>query len=240
MHFDLPGNLCQVKSPRLSLKNMKLTLYNYYRSSCSYRVRIALHLKKIPFLYKSVQLKDGEQHRPEHVSRNPTGQVPSLEVDGQFINQSMVICMYLDRIQPEPRIFPIDDKERLKVLEICEIINSGIQPIQNLKVTQTLVGKFGLPEARVSEWNKFWIARGLLQVEQILKKTSGEFAVGNQITAADCFILPQIYNGHRFNVDFSDMPTLSRLEKTYDKIEAFKKSHPDAQPDAPKSGDEKR
>lgn len=211
-----------------------MILYSYFRSSAAYRVRIALHLKKIPFEYRPVHLvKDGGQHnKDEYKKLNPMGQVPCL-VDGDLaLSQSMAILMYLDRNHPSPRLFPEDAKELAKVIQVCEIVNSGIHPIQNLRVMQYLDEKFAIGADGKAAWAAHWIRAGFEGLEKTLEKYSGAFSVGDTLSAADLFIVPQVFNAHRFKVDMKPFPRLSKIEKKCLEIEAFQQAVPDRQPDS--------
>lgn len=210
-----------------------LKLYSYFRSSASYRVRIALHWKELPFEYIPVHLvKDGgQQNRPEYRKINPMGHVPALDDGGFLVAESMAIVQYLDAIHPNKPLFPKDPKACAMVTQICEIVNSGIQPLQNLKVTKTLEKDFGLDEATSKRWTKLWIESGLANLEQVLKKTAGQFCVGDQVSAADAFLIPQCFSSRRFGVRVDDYPTIARIEAAANELVPFQKAHPEKQPD---------
>ena len=211
-----------------------MRLYSYFRSSSAYRVRIAMNLKNLEYEIAPIHLLNEEQLTPEHRELNPYGQVPCLEVEGTVINQSVAICMYLDSIQDDPMLFPTDPVELAKVMEICELINSGIQPLQNLRVLKFLKKEFSADDAKKLFWATHWNTIGLQAVEKILEQTRGFYAFGDTVTAADCFIQPQIYSARRFHVDIESMPNLKALEEQYAEMDAFVQAHPDNQPDAPK------
>ena len=213
-----------------------MKLYSYFRSSASYRVRIALQLKGIPFEYVPVHLvKDGgEQKRPEYLRLNPMGQVPFLQIGPDLgISQSMAILEYLEETHPKPALLPASPHKRALVRQICEMINSGIQPIQNIGVTQQLTQRFGAGERQVAEWNRHWIAKGLEAVEQVIRRSTDGFCVGAEPTLADALLIPQVYNAHRFEVDLSPTPTVARVDARCRELEAFIKADPDHQPDSP-------
>lgn len=215
---------------------MDLQLYSYFRSSCSYRVRIALEYKELNYKYLPIHLvKDGgEQHSSQYAELNPSKEVPLLIHYGEKISQSMAIMMYLDDIVPENPIFPRYPIDKAKVVELCEMINSGIQPKQNLNVMQTLTNMFNIDSTGVSAWNKHWIERGFRALEKKLQKTAGSFCLGGQLTAADMFLVPQVYNAHRFHVDMTEFPIIAKIERNCMQLECFKKAAPENQPDAPK------
>lgn len=207
-------------------------LYSYFRSSASWRVRIVLALKGLDYEYRAVNLiKDGgEQKKEEYVkSKNPMGQVPTY-VDGDMVlTQSVAIMEYLEEKYPEVSLMPKDLAGRAKVRQLVEVVNSGTQPIQNLSV---MLKAGGTAEER-REWMRFWIDRGLTAFEALLQSTSGKYCVGDEVTLADCCIVPQLLNANRNNVDMSKFPTINRISAELANHEAFKKAHPDNQPDCP-------
>ncbi|MES2770066.1 MAG: maleylacetoacetate isomerase [Bdellovibrionota bacterium] len=215
---------------------MKPILYSYFRSSASYRVRIALHLKEIDFDYQAVHLiKDGgQQNALNFKAVNPMGQVPCL-VDGMnVIAQSMAIIEYIDHKWPKNQLFPKDIETRSQVVEFCEIINSGIQPLVNLKVRQTLEKDFKATEEQVKKWMTMFMGQGFEAMEKKLAKHGGQYCFGNQISAADLFLVPAVYgaiNGAGLNMD--QYPLCKKINENLLKLEAFKKSHPQNQPDSP-------
>eukprot|EP00093_Oithona_nana_P006365 06365.XXX_353453_352701_1 [CDS] Oithona nana genome sequencing. len=211
----------------------KPILYSYWRSSCSWRVRIALELKGIDFDYKPIHLvkNGGEQHMNEYQKVNPMGQVPAFDVgDGKIIVQSLAIMEFLEDFYPETyKLLPKEAFERAKVREISETINAGTQPLQNLSV----INRYSSDPEQRKTWSQFWISKGLKVVEELLVKSSGNFCVGDQITMADCCLVPQIYNANRFEVDMSHFPNITRIMKSLELEKAFISAHPDSQPDKP-------
>ena len=214
-----------------------LVLYSYWRSSCSYRVRIALHLKQLAFAYQSVHLvKDGgEQKKPDYLAKNPMGQVPCLVTDRGALGESMAILAYLDAAYPQPALFPGDAWDRARIKQLCELINAGIQPVQNLSVLQELKNRFQADKDGVDDWVAHWISKGFQALETRLGQTAGVYAFGDVITAVDLFIVPQVYNAHRYHVDMNRFPILKRINHACLKLEAFQKADPAIQPDAPPS-----
>uniref|UniRef100_A0A8C7YGB9 Maleylacetoacetate isomerase n=1 Tax=Oryzias sinensis TaxID=183150 RepID=A0A8C7YGB9_9TELE len=206
----------------------KPVLYSYFRSSCSWRVRIAFALKGIEYNLVPVNLiKDGGQQRSEQYSKlNPMQQVPAVEIDGITLCQSLAVIQYIDETRPGPRLLPVDPKARAKVRMISDLIASGIQPIQNLSVLQK-VGEEKVP------WAQHFINRGFQALEPILKETSGKYCVGDEISMADICLVPQVYNAERFKVDIGRYPTIRKINETLVELEAFKVSHPSHQPDTP-------
>ncbi|GAB1601205.1 maleylacetoacetate isomerase-like [Argonauta hians] len=205
---------------------MTTVLYSYWRSSCSWRVRIALALKKIPYEYKAVHLvKDGgKQHSDEYKKMNPMEQVPSLVIDGITLTQSMAIMEYLNDTRPEPPLLPKCPAKKAMVREICECIVSGIQPLQNLSVLQK-VGDTKM------EWGHYWIERNFHALETLLKQSAGKYCVGDDITMADLCLVPQVYNSERFKVDLGPFPNINRINKALLELEIFQISHPSNQVD---------
>lgn len=216
----------------------EMTLYSYFRSSASYRVRIALALKNIPYNYEPVHLvKDGgHNHREEYLRLNPRGELPTL-VDhsaGDFVlSQSMAILQYLDDRFPETKIFPTDPKQKALCLQICEGINSGIQPLQNIRLLKQLseMGAFKSDEDKAS-YCRDLIYRGFTAIEKSLV-TDGPYCLGDTVTAADIFLIPQVYNARRFNVVMEDFPQISKVERACAKLEAFQAADPHCQIDTP-------
>lgn len=213
---------------------MKPILYSYFRSSASYRVRIALHLKKIEFEYRPIHLvKDGgEQYKEEYKKLNPMSQVPSL-VDGDLtLGESVAIIQYLDSKWHSPPLFPKEPKNWAPILQVCEICNSGIQPYQNVIVLNKLQSDFNANEEQRHSWARFFNERGLNSIERLVSKTAGKYAFGDQVTAADCFIIPQIFSSQRFQVDLKQFHVLSKIYENCNALEAFQKAHPAKQIDA--------
>ncbi|TMS21701.1 maleylacetoacetate isomerase isoform X1 [Larimichthys crocea] len=206
----------------------KPVLHGYFRSSCSWRVRIAFALKGVEYDQAPVNLiKDGgQQLTQQYKAINPMQQVPALEIDGITLSQSLAVIQYIDETRPGPRLLPADPKKRAQVRMISDLIASGIQPLQNLYVIQ----KMG---AEKMQWSQHFIDRGFQALEPILKQTAGKYCVGDEISMADICLVPQVYNAERFKVDVDQYPTIKRLNQALLEIEAFKVSHPSRQPDTP-------
>jgi maleylpyruvate isomerase len=206
-------------------------LYDYWRSSSAWRVRFALHWKGVPFERRVVNLiKDGgEQHAAEFQTMNPLRQVPVLVTDdGRPIAQSMAIVGYLEERFPKPPLLPADAWLRARARQLAEMVNSGTQPLQNLTVLDR-VQAGGLDR---NEWARHFIARGLAALEAAAHETAGAFLVGDTVSLADAYLVPQLYNARRFNVDLAPLPTLVRIESACAALPAFAAAHPDAQSDA--------
>ena len=169
----------------------KPVLYSYFRSSCSWRVRIALNMAKIDVEQVAIHLvkNGGEQHSDDYKKLNPLGQVPSLAIDGLLLTQSVAIMEYLNDTHPQAKILPDSPAMRAKVRMISEMICSGIQPIQNLSVMQ----KHSQDQGERMAWSKHWITTGFVALEKVLEKTAGECCVGDLVTMADCCLVPQVF-----------------------------------------------
>lgn len=215
-----------------------LRLYSFWRSSASYRVRIALGLKGLPYEYMPVSLTrdGGEQNMPAYRALNPQGRVPLL-VDGEFrLGQSMAILDYLEALQPDPPLLPAAPKLRASVLAFCNAIVADIQPLQNTGPLKCLGDQFGVDDAGKAAWNRHWIERGLQALEQERAGESGTAcAFGDAPTWADCVLVPQVYNAERWGCDAGKYPRLQRLATRLRELPAFAAAHPDRQPDAPRT-----
>lgn len=209
----------------------KLILYSYFRSSASYRVRIALNIKNLEYEYRSVHLLKKEQFSDQYKTLNPAEKVPTL-VDGEFVlSESMAIIDYLDNAFGGTKLFPQNPKERAQILRFCEVINSGVQPLGNLKVLQYVEQICaGQPQIR-EQWLRYWVGSGMQTLEKLLESSSGKYSFGDQVTAADVFLIPQVFTAKRFKIDLSACPHVMRIAENCEKIEAFAKAHPSQQPD---------
>lgn len=213
-----------------------LVLYNYYRSSTSYRTRIALCLKKLPFEYRAVSLiqDGGQQHSPEYRKLNPAGEVPTLIHGDHVIGQSMAVIEYLDEVFPQSPLFPKDAYQKAKVKQICEGINCG-HSLTNLKVQQYLSTTLAVTDEKKSEWVIHWFSNLCASTEKLIAETAGKYGFGDIPTAVDAFVIPHLFSAQRFGVDIAKYPTLSRVNEACLKLEAFQKAHPSNQPDTPKT-----
>lgn len=213
-----------------------LRLYGYWRSSCSWRVRIALNLKGIPYEYSPVHLtrEGGEQHKGPFSSLSRLAQVPVLEwTEGgvkHHLTQSLAILRFLDDLVVEPPLQPTSPLLRARAWEAAEMINSGIQPLQNLSNMKRISALGGDPRAMAKDV----ITQGFVAVEEVLALSKGRYSVGDHPSIADCCLIPQIYNARRFEVDLEPFPTIRRVEGACGEHEAFRAAHPDLQPDAEK------
>ncbi|XP_039033656.1 glutathione S-transferase zeta class-like isoform X2 [Hibiscus syriacus] len=210
----------------------KLKLYSYWRSSCSFRIRIALNLKGLDYEYIPVNLLKGEQFSPEFQKLNPIGYVPVL-VDGDVVvSDSFAIFMYLEEKYPQIPLLPSDLAKKALNIQAANIVSSSIQPLQNLAVLKYIEEKVS-PEEKVP-WAKFHIEKGFGALEKLLKDHAGKYAIGDEVAMADAFLAPQILAGiQRFNVDMAKFPLLTRLNEAYSELPEFQKAIPENQPDAP-------
>ncbi len=210
-----------------------MELYNYFRSSASYRVRIALHIKKLTYDYKAIHLinNGGEQNSADYVKINPMKQVPALVDNGFSVTQSLVIMEYLDEKYPEIKLFPYDLEGKTRVREFCEIINSGIQPLQNLKTTQMLDSIFKASPSQKDEWMQTCLSHGFDALESFMQIHSKAYTFGNSITAADCFLVPQVFAANRFNFKTENYPNVTRVYNSLLQINEVQMAHPEKQPD---------
>ncbi|OQW50577.1 MAG: hypothetical protein A4S09_01940 [Proteobacteria bacterium SG_bin7] len=210
-----------------------VALYSYFRSSSSFRVRIALNLKDIEYEIKPIHLlKDGGQQKKDNYKKfNPMGEVPCLVHDGKYLAQSMAIIEYIDGNFPGHALFPAIPYDAALVRQICEIVNSGIQPIQNLKVLQKIEKDFGADQDTKNKWAHYWIQEGFVALEKILESLAGSYSYKNKLSAADCFVIPQVFNAKRFSVDMKQFPTIQRIFDSCMNVPAFERAAPENQPD---------
>lgn len=215
-------------------------LHGYFRSSATYRVRIALGLKGLAWETAPVHLvrDGGEQYAAAYRALNPLGEVPALELlgaDGQpeaVLAQSVAIMEYLEEAHPAPPLLPRGALDRARCRQLVEAVNSSIQPYQNLKVLRRLELELGADKAAVHAWAAHFIARGFDGLEVLLARTAGRFAFGDAPTLADVVLTPQVFNARRFSVDLSAYPTISRVEAEAQTLPAFQAAAPERQPDA--------
>lgn len=208
-----------------------MKLFSYWRSTCSWRVRIALELKQAKYEIVPVNLiaGEGEQKAEPHTARNPMAQVPVLEVDGKFLHQSVAILEYLEEKYPDPALLPKDTWARAQTRALVEIINSGIQPLQNLSVGRYLSSELKVDERK---FHAHFVSKGLHALEKSVRATSGMFCVGDNLTLADVCLVPQMMGARRFGISLEECPTLVRIEGACLALPAFHTSAPDRHPGA--------
>jgi maleylacetoacetate isomerase len=211
-------------------------LYDYFRSSAAYRVRIALNLKGIsPDERTYVHLRMGNQRAQDFLALNPQGLVPALALDdGAVLTQSLAIIEYLDETHAEPPLLPRDPAARARVRAIALSIACEIHPLDNLRVLNYLMGTLGATREQKDGWYRYWIDVGFEALEKRLARepATGRFCHGERPTIADIFLVPQMANARRFEIDLSPYPTLLRIESACNAVPAFADAAPAAQPDA--------
>lgn len=210
-----------------------MVLYNYFRSSTSFRVRIALHLKNLTFEYIPINLLKGEQHSTEYRQINPLKGVPTLAHNGKIIPESFAIIEYLDETFPQFSLLPKDPYLRARIRQFCEIINAFMHPMGNLKTLQYLEKNFNHTSEQKEAWVQHWAAQGLEALETTAAEFSGIYSFGNEVTMADLFLIPQLLTCERFKVDLTPYRTLHMINHNCMKLEAFQKAHPYKQIDTP-------
>ncbi len=211
-----------------------MKLYTYFRSSSAWRVRIALAYKNVPFEPVFVHLlrEGGEQHLEQFRELNPQGQLPVLAVEREgterHLAQSIAIIEYLEETHPHPPLLPADPWERARARRLAEIVNSGMQPFQNLAL-RSLLRDAGCDGDAIA---REMLVRGLSTLERLATESAGEFLVGDTLSVADVFLTPQLYATRRFSIDLTPYPTLLRVEARCAELDCFRKAAPDSQPDA--------
>jgi maleylpyruvate isomerase len=214
----------------------RVTLYGYWRSSSSHRVRIALNLKGLDYEYVAVNLLEGENRGEAHRARSPTGYVPCLVLDGATYTDSVAIVELLEERFPTPRLYPEDAHGRARVRTLVEIVNSGTQPLQNTSVLGHLA-QLGQDAQGQRAWLHHFVGRGLGSLERAMAEdaragVSGPYAYGDSPTAADAFLVPQLDSARRFGVDLGACPRVVRAYEAAMELEPFRRAAPDRQPDA--------
>lgn len=209
-----------------------MKLHNYFRSSASYRVRIAMQLKGLPFEYIAIHLAKGEHLSQSFQDFNAEGLLPVLEVDGLQLTQSMAIIEYLDETRPQFPLLPAEAQGRARVRALSQIIACEIHPVNNLRILKYLTKDLKIAEENKNTWYRHWVALGLQAFEkQLTQGPSGKFCYGDTPTMVDCCLVPQIYNAMRFKVDLSEFKRTMLAYEACMKLPEFQKAHPSACPD---------
>ncbi len=212
----------------------RMELYNYFRSSASWRVRIALALKGLNVDYKPVHLARNEQFQESYAAVSASRLVPLLRDGDASLTQSMAIIEYLDETHPTPPLLPGDALARAHIRALSQDIACEIHPLNNLRVLRYLVKDLGVSEDNKTRWYRHWVESGLGVVEHRLAQEgrAGRFCVGDTPTMADCLLVPQIFNAQRFDCRLDHLPTLMRIHDHCMTLDAFRLTHPNACPDA--------
>ena len=203
-----------------------MILYDYFRSSAAYRVRIALNLKDVAHERREVHLVKGEQRSPEHVARNPQGFVPALDIgNGRILTQSLAIIEWLDSAYPEPRLFPADPLARADAMARALLIAADTHPVNNLRILKRLESQFGADEAAKADWYRHWITEGFTALETMAG--GGRFLGGDTPDVSDVLLVPQMYNARRFELPLDAYPKLVASDAAASALAAFAAAHPD-------------
>ena len=209
-----------------------MILHGYWRSGTSYRTRIALNLKGVEYRQAALDLRTGAQKSEAYLRLNPQGLVPALETDdGLVLTQSPAILEWLEETHPEPPLLPRDAAGRAQVRAMAAVIGCDIHPLNNLRVLKAVRG-LGADQAGVDAWAGQWIIDGFTALEALVVRHGEGWCFGGAPTLADCCLVPQLYNAHRFAVDLSPYPTLQRIEQACLALPAFDAARPENQPDA--------
>jgi maleylacetoacetate isomerase len=211
-----------------------MKLYNYFRSSAAFRVRIALNLKGLNYDYVSKALPKNEQRAADYLAVNPQGLIPALEVDGTVISQSVAIIEYLNELHPQPPLLPADPLARAQVRSMTLAIACDTHPLNNLRVLNYLRQDLAQNDDGVNTWYRHWVNEGFRGLElQVAKHSSARrHCFGDSLSLADVCLAPQMYNARRFNCDLTPFPTLVAINAHLESLPAFDAARPEVQPDA--------
>jgi len=207
-----------------------MRLYDYFRSTASYRVRIVLNLKGIDYQSQVVNLLQGEENSDAYLKFNPQGLVPSLELENkQIITQSLAICEYLEEVYPEPALLPEDPVSRAEVRAFAQSIACDIHPLNNLRVLKYLVNDLKVSEPNKLVWYQHWVAEGFQALEASLQqRPESTYCFGETPTLADVCLVSQMFNARRFECDISSYPRLVEITEQCEQLEAFQKAQPES------------
>ena len=211
-----------------------MKLYTFFRSSASFRVRIAMNHKGLKYDPGLVSLPKGEHLEAKYKSVNSQGLVPALDDAGHILTQSLAIMEYLDEVHPVPKLLPSDPLDRAYVRALSQIVACEIHPLNNLRTLKYIRRAYKLDEEGVNAWYRHWIAEGFGMMESFLADNgkSGRFCFRDQVTMADCCLVPQVFNAQRYNCDLKRYPTAMRIHEACMKLEPFIQAQPSKQPDA--------
>jgi maleylacetoacetate isomerase len=211
-----------------------MKLYTFFRSSASFRVRIALNSKGLRYEPALVSLPKGEHLEAKYKSVNPQGLVPALEDGGRILTQSLAIIEYLDETHPGPKLLPPDPIDRHYVRAFSQIVACEIHPLNNMRALKHIRKSDTLDDAGVNAWYRHWIADGFGMMESFLVREGkcGKFCFRDQVTMADCCLVPQVFNAQRYDCDLTPYPTVMRIHEACMKLEPFIQAQPSRQPEA--------
>ncbi len=211
-----------------------MKLYTFFRSSASFRVRIALNHKGLKYEHAGVSLPKGEHLEAGYKSVNAQGLVPALEDGGRLLTQSLAIIEYLDEVYPGPKLLPVAPLDRAYVRAFSQIIACEIHPLNNLRTRKYISKTYKLDEDGVNAWYRHWIAEGFQMMEALLvqERKNGKYCYRDQVTVADCCLVPQVFNAILYKCDLKPYPTVTRIHEACMKLDAFVLAQPSKQPDA--------
>ncbi|MCW8451219.1 maleylacetoacetate isomerase [Legionella quinlivanii] len=207
-----------------------MKLYDYYRSTASYRVRIALNIKNISYEKITVHLVNngGEQHHPDYLNLNPQGLVPTLDEHGHIVTQSLAIIEYLDEISPSPPLLPATPFGRAQVRSLAMLVACDMHPLNNLRVLNQLRSQFKASDEEISQWYHHWLKEGFDAFERRLSTIphKHQLCYGNEVSLADICLIPQVFNARRFNFSMDEYPLITEIEAYCLSLPAFKNAAP--------------
>jgi maleylpyruvate isomerase len=209
-----------------------MKLYDYWRSSAAYRVRIALTLKGVDYESMPIDLRTGAQSGDDYKIVNPQGLVPAIDDDGLIVTQSLAIFEWLEETRPQPPLLPADPSGRAAVRAMMAVVACDIHPLNNLRVLNSLKSDFGATQAQIDAWITRWITAGFDTLEDLIDRHGQGFAFGEAPTFADCCLIPQVYNARRFNIDLTPWPRIIAVDAACARLTEFIDAHPSRRPGA--------
>jgi len=211
-----------------------MKLYTFFRSSAAFRMRIALNCKGLAYEPVPVSLPKGEHKLARYLEVHPQGLVPALDVGGRILVQSLAMMEYLEETHPQPPLLPADAGDRAYVRAVAQIVACEIHPLNNLRTLRHVKKSYGLDEEGVNLWYRHWIAEGLTGLQAYIEssKKYGKYCYRDQVTVADCCLVPQVFNAQRYSCDLAPYPAIMRIFAECMKLDAFIDAQPGRQPDA--------